>query len=100
MADVHVDLEREQLQQRVKSWIINDLGYTFLGNLEDQENSAIKVDLLRANLVKRGYKKEQIDKAVRELTKLYKNQVNSLYQVNKEIYSLLRYGKLGAKDDK
>ena len=100
MADVHVDLERKQLQQRVKSWIINDLGYTFLGNLEDQENSAIKVDLLRANLVKRGYKKEQIDKAVRELTKLYKNQVNSLYQVNKEIYSLLRYGKLGAKDDK
>ena len=100
MADVHVDLEREQLQQRVKSWIINDLGYTFLGNLEDQENSAIKVDLLRSNLVKRGYKKEQIDKAVRELTKLYKNQVNSLYQVNKEIYSLLRYGKLGAKDDK
>lgn len=100
MADVHVDLERKQLQQRVKSWIINDLGYTFLGNLEDQENSAIKVDLLRANLVKRGYKKEQIDKAVRELTDLYKNQVNSLYQINKEIYSLLRYGKQGAKDDK
>lgn len=100
MADVHVDLERKQLQQRVKSWIINDLGYTFLGNLEDQENSAIKVDLLRANLVKRGYKKEQIDKAVSELTDLYKNQVNSLYQINKEIYSLLRYGKQGAKDDK
>lgn len=100
MADVHVDLERKQLQQRVKSWIINDLGYTFLGNLEDQENSAIKVDLLKANLVKRGYKKEQIDKAVSELTDLYKNQVNSLYQVNKEIYSLLRYGKQGAKDDK
>lgn len=100
MADVHVDLERKQLQQRVKSWIINDLGYTFLGNLEDQENSAIKVDLLIANLVKRGYKKEQIDKAVSELTDLYKNQVNSLYQINKEIYSLLRYGKQGAKDDK
>lgn len=100
MADVHVDLEREQLQQRVKSWIVDDLGYTFLGNLEDQDNSAIKVDLLKANLVKRGYKKEQIDKAVSELTDLYKNQVNSLYQVNKEIYSLLRYGKQGAKDDK
>lgn len=100
MADVHVDLEREKLQQRVKSWIVDDLGYTFLGDLEDQENSAIKVDLLIANLVKRGYKKEQIDKAVSELTDLYKNQVNSLYQVNKEIYSLLRYGKLGAKDDK
>ena len=100
MADVHVDLEREQLQQRVKSWIINDLGYTFLGNLEDQENSAIKDDLLRANLVKRGYKKEQIDVAISELMNLYKNQVDSLYQVNKEIYSLLRYGRQGVKDDK
>ncbi len=100
MADVHVDLEREQLQQRVKSWIINDLGYTFLGNLEDQDNTAIRVDLLRANLVKRGYKKEQIDVAISGLMNLYKNQLDSLYQVNKKIYSLLRYGRQGVKDDK
>lgn len=100
MADVHVDLEREQLQQRVKSWIINDLGYTFLGNLEDQENIGIKEDLLRANLTKRGYQKEKIDVAVSELMNLYKNQVDSLYQVNKEIYSLIRYGRQGVKDEK
>lgn len=100
MTDVHVDLEREQLQQRVKSWIINDLGYTFLGNLEDQENIGIKEDLLRANLTKRGYQKEKIDVAVSELMNLYKNQVDSLYQVNKEIYSLIRYGRQGVKDEK
>lgn len=100
MADVHVDLEREQLQQRVKSWIINDLGYTFLGNLEDQENIGIKEDLLRANLTKRGYQKEKIDVAVSELMNLYKNQADSLYQVNKEIYSLIRYGRQGVKDEK
>lgn len=99
MSKINVDLEREQLQQRVKSWLINDLNYTFLGNLEDQENSGIKEDLLRENLVKRGYKKEQIDVAISELLDLYKNQVDSLYNVNKKIYSLLRYGRQGAKDD-
>lgn len=99
MSKINVDLEREQLQQRVKSWLINDLNYTFLGNLEDQENSGIKEDLLRANLVKRGYKKEQIDVAISELLDLYKNQVDNLYNVNKKIYSLLRYGRQGAKDE-
>ncbi|WP_375168369.1 HsdR family type I site-specific deoxyribonuclease [Sneathia vaginalis] len=99
MSKINVDLEREQLQQRVKTWLINDLNYTFLGNLEDQENRGIKEDLLRVNLVKRGYKKEQIDVAISELLDLYKNQVDSLYNVNKKIYSLLRYGRQGAKDD-
>lgn len=96
MSKINVDLEREQLQQRVKSWLINDLNYTFLGNLEDQENSGIKEDLLRSNLKKRGYKKEQIDIAVSDLMNLYKNQVDSLYNINKAIYSLLRYGPVRA----
>lgn len=94
----NVDKERK-LQNKVKSWLINDLGYTFLGNLEDQNNRCIKPGLLRENLEKRGYKKEQIDLAVSELTNLAGNQVDSLYKVNKEIYSLLRYGRQGAKDD-
>lgn len=93
-----VDKERK-LQNRVKSWIINDLGYTFLGNLEDQNNRCIKPELLKKNLEKREYKKELIDLAVSELDRLAGNQVDSLYKVNKEIYSLLRYGRQGAKDD-
>lgn len=93
-----VDKERK-LQNRVKSWIINDLGYTFLGNLEDQNNRCIKPELLKKNLEKRGYKKELIDLAVSELVRLAGNQVDSLYKVNKEIYSLLRYGRQGVKDD-
>lgn len=100
MSKVNVDLEREQLQQRVKSWLIDDLQYTFIGNLEDQDNKAIKEDLLRENLKKRGYEKEQIDVAISELMKLYTSQVNNLYNVNKEIYSLLRYGRQGVIDDK
>lgn len=97
MGNVNVDLERGQLQQRVKSWMIHDLGYQFLGNLEDQENKGVKEELLRANLKKRGYQKEQIDLAVRELMDLYSNQSENLYTINKKIYSLIRYGRQGAK---
>ena len=36
-----VDSEKK-LQERVKSWLINDLQYTYLGNLEDQVNTPIR----------------------------------------------------------
>lgn len=98
-----VDLERK-LQNKVLHWLIDEekdggLGYTYLGNLEDQDNTPVKEDLLKNNLEKRGYTKDQISKAVNELVTKASNQVDSLYQTNKEVYSLLRYGKQGVKDD-
>lgn len=98
-----VDLERK-LQNKVLHWLIDKeedggLGYTYLGNLEDQYNKPIKEDLLKKNLEKRGYTKDQISKAVTELVSKASNQVDSLYQINKEVYSLLRYGKQGVKDE-
>lgn len=98
-----VDLERK-LQNKVLHWLIDEekdggLGYTYLGNLEDQDNTPVKEDLLKMNLEKRGYTKDQISKAVNELVTKASNQVDSLYQTNKEVYSLLRYGKQGVKDD-
>ena len=93
-----VDSERK-LQNKVKHWLIDDLGYIFLGNLEDRHNTPVKEDLLTANLKKRGYKKEQIAKAVAELRSRASNQADTLYQVNKAVYSLLRYGLQGVKDD-
>lgn len=98
-----VDLERK-LQNKVLHWLIDEekdggLGYTYLGNLEDQDNTPVKEDLLKKNLEKRGYTKDQISKAVNELVTKASNQVDSLYQNNKEVYSLLRYGKQGVKDD-
>lgn len=98
-----VKLERD-LQNKVLHWLKDEekdggLGYTFLGNLEDQNNTPIKEDLLKANLKKRGYTKDQISKAVAELVTKASNQADSLYQVNKEVYSLLRYGLQGVKDD-
>lgn len=96
-----VDLEKK-LQKKVVHWLIDDdggLGYTYLGNLEDQDNTPIKEDLLKKNLEKRGYSKDQVSKAVTELVSKTTNQVDRLYQINKEVYSLLRYGKQGVKDE-
>lgn len=98
-----VDLERK-LQNRVLHWLIKSeqdggLGYTYLGNLEDLDNTPVKDDLLKKNLEKRGYTKDQISKSVTELVTKANNQVDSLYQINKEVYSLLRYGRQGVKDD-
>lgn len=98
-----VDLERK-LQDKVLHWLIDEekdggLGYTYLGNLEDQDNTPIKEDLLKKNLKRRGYTKDQISKAVAELISKASNQADTLYSINKEVYSLLRYGKQGVKDD-
>ena len=98
-----VDLERK-LQNKVLHWLLGKeedggLGYTYLGNLEDIDNKPIKDDLLKKNLEKRGYTKEQISKAVTELVNKSNNQADSLYKINKEVYSLLRYGRQGVKDD-
>lgn len=92
-----VDAEKK-LQKRVLGWLVNDLGYTYLGNLEDVDNTCVKEDLLRKNLSKRGYSKEQIDKSINELVLKTKNQVDSLYFINKDVYALLRYGKQGVRD--
>lgn len=93
-----VDAEKK-LQNRVLHWLIDDLGYTYLGNLEDTDNTPVKEDLLKANLKKRGYTSDQIARAVNELVGKTRNQVDSLYQINCYVYNkLLRYGLQGAKD--
>lgn len=59
---------------------------------QQHENSNIEVDLLRTNLHRRGYSDVLINKAIDEFVKAATNQVKSLYDINKEVYSLLRYG--------
>lgn len=94
----NVDKERK-LQDRVVSWLEKDLGYTYMGNLEDQDNKAIKSNLLEDYLRRRGYTATQIKQAIMHLEKAANNQANSLYQINKDVYSLLRYGLQGVKDE-
>lgn len=94
-----VDAEKK-LQERVLKWLTKDLGYEYIGNLEDTDNLPVKPELLTKNLKKRGYADDVIKKAVDDLVKKTKNQVDKLYTVNMDVYSALRYGRQGVKDAK
>ena len=94
-----VDSEKK-LQKRVLHCLVNELEYIYLGDLTEIDNTPVKEDLLKKNLQKRGYSNDLITKAVNELVTKTKNQVDRLYQINMDVYSLLRYGLQGAKDNK
>ncbi|MDD4149572.1 MAG: HsdR family type I site-specific deoxyribonuclease [Bacteroidales bacterium] len=80
-------------QNRVVKLFKEELGYTYLGNLEERENNSnIEVDLLTAFLDRCGYTKTQIDKAIYELQTTANNFNDSLYTTNKNVYQKLRYG--------
>jgi len=85
-------LER-RTQDRVVDLFQTHLGYEYLGNWEDHENNGnIETKILHPYLLKKGYSKLLIVKAIHELTRAATNQSKSLYDLNKDVYSLLRYG--------
>ena len=80
-------------QNRVIVLFCEELGYRYLGDWTDRyENSNIEEDLLTDHLTKSGYDKAQITKTLHELSIEANNPNRSLYDRNKKIYSLLRYG--------
>lgn len=86
------DIER-LTQNRVVALFQTHLGYDYLGNWEDREiNGNIETKILHQYLLKRGYSQLLIIKAIHELTRAVTNQSKSLYDLNKDVYSLLRYG--------
>lgn len=93
-----VDSER-RVQDRVKGWLINDLHYTFLGDYTDTINTPVKEDLLRKNLIDRGYSQDVIARAIADLVRLAANQTEELYSVNQAVYEKLRYGDQGIRDE-
>ncbi len=80
-------------QDRVVALFQTHLGYNYLGNWEDCENNDnIETEILHQYLLKKGYSKLLIIKAIHELTRAATNQSKSLYDLNKDVYTLLRYG--------
>ncbi|MCX6269627.1 MAG: type I restriction endonuclease, partial [Bacteroidetes bacterium] len=80
-------------QNRVIQLLHNQLGYEYLGNWEERENNSnIEIEFLSPYLKKQGYSQTIIGKALYELYKTAGDQNKSLYDINKEVYSLLRYG--------
>lgn len=87
--------QRERItQNRVVQLFQQDLGYEYLGSWHDKPNNKnIEVDLLTKWLKQRGYSDTLITKALRQLEMASAlGDGKSLYQANKEVYRLLRYG--------
>jgi len=85
-------LERKT-QDRVVSLFRETLKYDHLGNWEEREgNSNIEDAYLRSYLERQGCRPALIDRALYELHRVAGDQTKSLYDINKEVYSLLRYG--------
>jgi len=80
-------------QNRVIALFRDELKYRYLGDWTDRpDNSNIEEKLLEEYLTGAGYAPDQISRAVYLLKAEADNPNRSLYDNNKAVYSLLRYG--------
>ena len=83
-----------QTQRRVVAFFQNALGYRYLGRWQDRpDNRNIERELVADWLKRQGHGDKIIDKALFELNKAAAlGGSKTLYDANREVYSLLRYG--------
>jgi type I restriction enzyme R subunit len=80
-------------QQRVVKLFQDKLGYDYLGNWTDSVgNRNIDDALVRQFLKRQGYDDALATRALHQLNKVAGDQTKSLYDCNKAVYELLRYG--------
>ena len=81
-------------QNRVIQLFQDELGYTYLGDWEEEvRTQPVEEDLLFKYLTKNNrYSSELAQKAVDAIVKAATNLSDDLYEANKEVYKLLRYG--------
>ncbi len=90
-------MRRERItQNRVKKLFTDkthpgNLGYEYLGDWSSESNRNIKAELLKKNLLKRGYSDAQISAAMLQLLTAVETTGTTLYQANMRTYNLLRY---------
>jgi len=80
-------------QNRIIQLFRDELDYTYLGNWEYRDgNSNIEEGLLSDYLNRNGYSADHISRAIHALRTEANNHSRSLYENNKKVYELLRYG--------
>lgn len=83
-----------ETQQRVINFFQAALDYTYLGDWHDREGNAnVEEELLAAWLTRQGQSEKIIQKVLFELNRARAvGSGRTLYDANREVYSLLRYG--------
>lgn len=81
-------------QNRVVRFFQERLGYEYGGDWESRaSNTNVDVGYLSSNLLARGYDEELVGKTLNELSKAASvGGARTLYEANREVYGLLRYG--------
>ena len=82
-----------QTQNRIIKLFTEQLNYVYYGNWEKREhNSNVEEEYLSRFLTNKGYLPNLVKKAVKEVYDLATSNSGNLYDRNKAMYSLLRYG--------
>lgn len=80
-------------QNRIVKLFTDQLNYVYYGNWEERtQNSNVEAGYLERFLQKQGYTEALVQKAVAELQQMAGSMSHNLYDRNKAMYSLLRYG--------
>jgi type I restriction enzyme R subunit len=82
----------KKTQARIVTLFRERLNYDYLGDRADLDNRNIEETLLRDWLRKQGVSETLITRALHELNKVATDTSKHLYDRNKEVYNLLRYG--------
>lgn len=82
----------KKTQSRVVALFRDRLGYDYLGDWINRDNRNIEPELLRAWLQKQRVSDTLINRALHELNKAATDTSKHLYDRNREVYNLLRYG--------
>lgn len=89
----HIGQRERVTQDRVVTHFQQTLGYRYLGNLHDADNRNIRQADLTAWLTQRGVADALIGRALRQLDiAAALGEGKTLYDANKAVYQLLRYG--------
>ena len=89
----HIDQIEKVTQNRVINFFKDKLHYTYLGDLHDSENENIIQERLYSYLTgKGGYSEKLASRAINMLVRASTNLQHGLYDANKEVYRLLKYG--------
>ena len=91
--DTNIGAKERVTQNRLIGLFRRVLKYAYLGNWEKREgNSNVEEEYLSAYLTRRGYTDKEIRSAIAKLKQAANSLGGGLYNANKEVYTLLRYG--------